>query len=123
MSVTEPNVRQTDMTDQYVGRAGKSVVDYVIASQCLFSVIDVFEDHDTNILSDHCILHILVTLHDTVSNAESEISSDSSLKYKYYGITMRLGPIRIQYSPVIYRDLCYAILLVDSLRVLKHHND
>ena len=55
----------------------------MIASQCLFSVIDVFEVHDPNILSDHCILQFSVTLHDIVSNAESEISPDSSLKYKY----------------------------------------
>ena len=61
----------------------KSVVDYVIASQCLFSVFDVFEFHDPNILSNHCILHFSVTLHAIISNAESEIRSDSSLKYKY----------------------------------------
>ena len=67
----------------YVGSAGKSVVDYVIDSQCLFSVNDVFEVHDPDILSNHCILHFSVTLHDIVSNVESEKRSDSSLKYKY----------------------------------------
>ena len=39
----------------YVSSIGKSVVDYVIASQSLFSRINTFSVDEPNILSDHCI--------------------------------------------------------------------
>ena len=52
----------------YVGSAGKSVVDYVIASQCLFSVIDTFEVSDPNILSDHCMVKFSIISHNSITN-------------------------------------------------------
>ena len=68
----------------YVGSAGKSMVDYVIASQSgLFPAINTFEVFDPNILSDHCIVHISLILHDSVLDAESENSSGSSCNHKY----------------------------------------
>ena len=67
----------------YVGSAGKSVVDYVIASQCLFPVINTFEVSDPNLLSDHCIVQFSVILHHSVLDAESETSSGSFCNYKY----------------------------------------
>ena len=67
----------------YVGSAGKSVVDYVMVSQCLFSAINTFEVLDPNILSDHCIVQFSVILHDSVLNAESDNSSGSYFNYKY----------------------------------------
>ena len=67
----------------YVGSAGKSVVDYVIASQCLFPVINTFEVSDPNLLSDHCIVQFSIILHDSVLDAESETSSGSFCNYKY----------------------------------------
>ena len=50
----------------YVDSAGKSVVDYVMVSQCLFSAINTFEVLEPNILSDHCIVKFSVILHDSV---------------------------------------------------------
>ena len=67
----------------YVGSAGKSVVDYVIASQCLFPVINTFEVSNPNLLTDHCIVQFSVILHDSVLDAESDTSSGSFCNYRY----------------------------------------
>ena len=44
-----------------VSSIGKSVVDYVIASQSLFSRINIFSVNEPNILTDHCV--IIFSLH------------------------------------------------------------
>ena len=53
------------------------MVEYVIASQCLFPAIN------TLIQSDHCIIQFSVILHDSVLDAESDNNSGSSCNYKY----------------------------------------
>ena len=40
----------------FVGALGSSVVDYVLASQGLFELIESFQVHDPNIISDHCTI-------------------------------------------------------------------
>ena len=67
----------------YVGSAGKSVVDYVIASQCLFSAIDTFEVSDPNILSDHCMVKFSVISHDSISNDDCMNNFGSFCNFKY----------------------------------------
>ena len=67
----------------YVGSTGKSLVDYVIASQCLFSAIRTFNVSEPNILSDHCMVHFSFILHDNLLNAEGENFPSSSVDYKY----------------------------------------
>ena len=41
----------------YVGSTGRSLVDYVIVSQEIFSLVDNLSVSDPNILSDHCIVN------------------------------------------------------------------
>ena len=67
----------------YVGSAGKSVVDYVIASQCLFSAIDTFEVSDPNILNDHCMVKFSVISHDSISNDDCMNNFGSFCNFKY----------------------------------------
>ena len=66
----------------YVGSAGHSLVDYVIASQQIFSLVENFNVSDPNILSDHCIVNFSLCSESDVNNNNSE-NVEPTLKYKY----------------------------------------
>ena len=71
----------------FVGHRGRSVVDYVIASQELFECFTSFVVHDPNPLSDHCLIQF--TLEHYVKEPDSShcISQNNSnnlhIEYKY----------------------------------------
>ena len=67
----------------YVGSAGRSLVDYVIASPHIFSLVDTFNVDDPNILSDHCIVNFSLCLHGNNVSSDSDPGITSSLPYKY----------------------------------------
>ena len=52
-----------------MGRAGKSLVDYVKVSQCFYSRFNNFKVDDPNILSDHCRVYFSFFLTETDSPA------------------------------------------------------
>lgn len=67
-----------------MGSTGKSVVDYVIASQSVFSLVNTFRVHDPNILSDHCLLSFsLVSSAQDGAHEKDESSLGSPLDHKY----------------------------------------
>ena len=65
----------------YVGSTGKSLVDYVIASQALFPAVCTFRVDDPNILSDHCLIHF--SLSSAIHQQEESSRSGTPLMYKY----------------------------------------
>lgn len=68
----------------YVGSSGRSLVDYVIASQRLFSFIDTFSVDDPNILSDHCVINFSLCSHTNIHDDNNNSKSGTeSLKFKY----------------------------------------
>ena len=67
----------------YVGSNGKSLVDYAIASQSLFSLIDKFEVAEPNIFSDHCVINFSLSASKEVKVVEKQHDPESLLKYKY----------------------------------------
>ena len=67
----------------YVGSAGRSLVDYAIASPLIFSLVDTFNVDDPNILSDHCIVNFSLCLHGNNVSSDSDPGITSSLPYKY----------------------------------------
>ena len=67
----------------YVGGAGRSLVDYVIASPHIISLVDSFNVDDPNILSDHCIVNFSLCLHANNASSDSDSGITSSLPYKY----------------------------------------
>lgn len=67
----------------YVSSIGKSVVDYVIASQSLFSRINTFSVDEPNILSDHCIINFSLHSLEDVNYDQNETESGSFIPYKY----------------------------------------
>ena len=46
----------------FVGRRGSSLVDYVLSSQSLFSLVKTFDVQNPNIMSDHCLVHFSLEL-------------------------------------------------------------
>ena len=66
----------------YVGSAGRSLVDYVIVSQEIFSLVDNFSVSDPNILSDHCIVNFSLCSDVNFDNNNTE-NMESPLQYKY----------------------------------------
>ena len=56
----------------YVSGAGRSLVDYVIASPHIFSLVDTFNVDDPNILSDHCIVNFSLCLHGNNASSDSD---------------------------------------------------
>lgn len=67
----------------FVGSTGKSVVDFIMVSQCFFPYFNNFEVDDPNILSDHCMIHFSFFLNENDSSVVGNTSSDDALKYKY----------------------------------------
>ena len=67
----------------YVCGAGRNLVDYVIASPHIFSLVDTFNVDDPNILSDHCIVIFSLCLHGNNASSDSDPGITSSLPYKY----------------------------------------
>ena len=67
----------------YVSGAGRSLVDYVIASPHIFSLVDTFNVDDPNILNDHCICNFSLCLHENNASSDSDPGITSSLPYKY----------------------------------------
>lgn len=68
----------------YVGSTGKSLVDYVIASQSLFSSMHAFSVDEPNILSDHCIVNFSLLSSENVDEYDQNVADpDSFLTYKY----------------------------------------
>ena len=67
----------------YVGSSGRSLVDYVIASQQIFSLIDTFVVSDPNILTDHCAVNFSLCSYANDENSNTESDTESSVKYKY----------------------------------------
>ena len=68
---------------RYVGSAGRSLVDYVIASPHILSLVDTFNVDDPNILSDHCTVNFSLCLHGNNVSSDSDPGITSSLPYKY----------------------------------------
>ena len=67
----------------FVGSRGSSVVDYVLASQNLFSNIDTFSISDPNILSDHCIVSFSLNFTKPEQIMPNNDNMFEKLKYKY----------------------------------------
>lgn len=56
----------------FVGHRGSSLVDYVLASNDIFTLITDFSVEEPNILSDHCLISLELQLPGTVSDKNSE---------------------------------------------------
>ena len=69
----------------FVGSTGKSLVDDVIASQSLFSVINSFVIDDLNIVRDHCIVQFSLL----VSNDHIDAESAQQGNIKMYGTIVK----------------------------------
>ena len=78
----------------FVGSTGKSLVDYAIASQSLFSVINTFMVDDPNIVSDHCIEQFSLLVSKIHIDAEAA-QSGNPLKYKYVWDNSQLEAYKI----------------------------
>ena len=67
----------------FVGSRGRSVVDYMLASQSLFTLVKEFEVHDPNILSDHCIISCSFEFNLEAFSTQTEKNKQVSGKYKW----------------------------------------
>ena len=68
----------------FVGNRGSSVVDYVLASQELFTCIRHFEVQDPNIFSDHCIINFSIEFGNRAKeNNQPDICDYVSGKYTW----------------------------------------
>ena len=65
----------------YVGSSGRSRVDYVIASQQLFSLIDTFVV--SLYLTDHCAVNFSLCSYANDESRNTESGTESSVKHKY----------------------------------------
>ena len=66
-----------------MGSSGRSLVDYVIACQQIFSLIDTFVVSDPNILTDHCAVNFSLCSYANDENSNTKSGTESSVKYKY----------------------------------------
>ena len=56
----------------YVGSSGRSLVDYVIASQQIFSLVDTFMVSEPNILTDQCAVNFSLCSYANDENSNNE---------------------------------------------------
>ena len=66
----------------YVVSTSKSLVDYVISSQQLFPLINIFDVDESNILSDHCVVIFSLRSHRVNQTMNIEDNSETC-KYRY----------------------------------------
>ena len=59
-----------------MGSSGRSLVNYVIASQQIFSLIDTFMVSDPKISSDHCIVNISLYSYANDENINTESGTE-----------------------------------------------
>ena len=107
----------------YVGSTGKSLVDYVIASQSLFPAINTFRVDDPNILSDHCLIHfsLLLLAHDGAPGQNVDAGSGSYLDYKYIWDSTQAeacqAALELEDVKVAFRNLQTGIFLLKQLKI------
>ena len=65
----------------FVGRRGGSLVDYVLSSQSLISLVKTFDVQNPNIMSDHCLVHFSLEL--AVENEDRQNDDYESVGFKY----------------------------------------
>ena len=76
----------------YVGSTGQSLVDYVLASQSLFSAICIFRVDDPNIMSYHCLIHS--SLLSIAKQQDDYDETGTVLRYKYAWDNTHAGSYR-----------------------------